>query len=132
MGKRKKGKVVVDVSGTPSSVGALGSSLAHALKAKGFSTSAQPAPKKPLAADTPQRLVEALLRACPKLQVHHERKGRGGKTVTMVGSFTPLSEEERARIATEMGKALGCGVFVEGEQIVLQGNQVARVRAWLN
>ena len=62
--------------------------------------------------------------------VRYERKGRGGKEATVVEQLV-LSPHDRAEWLLAMKQALGCGGMLEGEALVLQGDQRARVRAWL-
>ena len=62
--------------------------------------------------------------------VRYERKGRGGKEATVVEQLV-LSPRERAEWLLAMKQALGCGGMLGGEALVLQGDQRARVRAWL-
>jgi translation initiation factor 1 len=65
----------------------------------------------------------------PKVIVRKERKGRGGKTVTLVEGVLPHAREQ---LAAEMKRALGCGARIEGESIVLQGDLVERAKAFLD
>jgi translation initiation factor 1 len=62
--------------------------------------------------------------------VRYERKGRGGKEATVVEQLA-LSPRERAEWLLAMKQALGCGGMLEGEALVLQGDQRSRVRTWL-
>lgn len=62
--------------------------------------------------------------------VRYERKGRGGKEATVIEQLA-LSPVERAGWLLAMKQALGCGGMVEGDSLVLQGDQRTRVRAWL-
>ena len=62
--------------------------------------------------------------------VRYERKGRGGKEATVVEQLV-LSPRERSEWLLAMKQALGCGGMLEGEALVLQGDQRSRVRAWL-
>jgi translation initiation factor 1 len=62
--------------------------------------------------------------------VRYERKGRGGKEATVVEQLA-LTPVERAAWLLAMKQALGCGGTVEGESLVLQGDQRTRIRAWL-
>jgi len=90
------------------------SSLRHALPAgERHEPARAPAPKGP------SRAV-----------VRYERKGRGGKEATVVEQLV-LSPKERAEWLLAMKQALGCGGMLEGEALVLQGDQRTRVRAWL-
>ncbi|HZJ55992.1 MAG TPA: translation initiation factor [Myxococcaceae bacterium] len=62
--------------------------------------------------------------------VRYERKGRGGKEATVVERLA-LSPRERGEWLLAMKQALGCGGTLEGEALVLQGDQRSRVRTWL-
>jgi len=62
--------------------------------------------------------------------VRYERKGRGGKEATLVEQLA-LSPREQAEWLLAMKQALGCGGTLEDGALVLQGDQRARVRAWL-
>lgn len=65
-----------------------------------------------------------------KLVVRREKKGRGGKSATIIEGLR-ADEAELDAVAHRLRKALGCGVRVEAANIVVQGNQTDRVRAWL-
>ena len=62
--------------------------------------------------------------------VRYERKGRGGKEATVVEQLA-LPAREREEWLLAMKQALGCGGHLEGEALVLQGDQRGRLRAWL-
>lgn len=78
-------------------------------------TKAPPPPKD----DTPARAV-----------VRMERKGRGGKEVTVVEQLG-LPAPKLAVWLKELKNALGCGGSVEEETLVFQGDQRDRVKALL-
>ncbi|ACL64261.1 translation initiation factor SUI1 [Anaeromyxobacter dehalogenans 2CP-1] len=82
----------------------------------------EPAPP-PAAAPTP---ASAPARAVVRL----ERKGRGGKEATVVEKLA-LAPRPLAEWADSLKRALGCGGGVEGDAIVLQGDQRDRAVAWL-
>lgn len=65
-----------------------------------------------------------------RIVVRRERKGRGGKTVTVVHGIT-LAGPALEEFARTLRQALGTGGGVEGEAIVLHGEQSGRVREWL-
>lgn len=65
-----------------------------------------------------------------KLVVRRERKGRGGKTATVIEGIR-VSPSALERLAREIRRALGCGASVEEGRIVVQGDLVARVERWL-
>jgi translation initiation factor 1 len=62
--------------------------------------------------------------------VRFERKGHGGKTATVV-SHLGLAPAQIEIWCAEARKKLGCGGTVEGDTIVLQGDQRDRAAAWL-
>ena len=72
----------------------------------------------------------ALSKGPSRAVVRYERKGRGGKEATLVEQLA-LSPRQRAEWLLAMKQALGCGGTLEDGALVLQGDQRARVRAWL-
>ncbi|MFH1469791.1 MAG: translation initiation factor [Pseudomonadota bacterium] len=101
----------------PGGFGGLGTLLeAHGLVA---STEAPALEATPVEAPRPGRVV---LRA--------ERKGRGGKTVTTLTRHG-LEAEASDDLARRLRRALGCGATVEGEAIVVQGDQREPAARWL-
>jgi translation initiation factor 1 len=72
----------------------------------------------------------AVLRGPARAVVRMERKGRGGKEVTIVDKLgVPAADLEVW--CKGLKQALGCGGSVDGETIVLQGDLRARVPAVL-
>lgn len=82
-----------------------------------------PAPAAPAATVAPNPLAGRLV-------VRRSRKGRGGKTVTVLQGVA-LSGDALETFARALRKALGCGATVESSDIVLQGDLVDRVVAHL-
>jgi translation initiation factor 1 len=78
-----------------------------------------PAPREAPAAKGPARAV-----------VRMERKGRGGKEVTVVEQLG-LPARELEGWVKDLKGALGCGGAVEGPTLVLQGDQRKRLPALL-
>ena len=62
--------------------------------------------------------------------VRYERKGHGGKDMTRV-EHLGLAGEKLDRWLKDIKQALGCGGVVEGETLLLQGDQRERLRLWL-
>ena len=69
-------------------------------------------------------------RAPARAVVRMERKGRGGKEVTVVDKLG-LPPAELERWCRDLKQALGCGGAVDGELIVLQGDLRPRIGAVL-
>lgn len=64
-----------------------------------------------------------------KIVIRKTRKGRGGKTVTVIAGITDA--KRRDELAKELRTALGCGVKAQGGEIIAQGAQEVRVREFL-
>jgi translation initiation factor 1 len=62
--------------------------------------------------------------------VRLERKGRGGKEVTVVEQLG-LPKDRLEQWLKELKQSLGCGGALEESELVLQGDQRERVEAWL-
>jgi translation initiation factor 1 (eIF-1/SUI1) len=112
-------------SGEESTNGGLGG-FAALLQAKGLSASA--AASEPV----PQPVVEAaptlLWSSLGKIVLRKERKGRRGKTVTLIEGVPELHLVEACG---QLKRGLGTGAHVEDEALVLQGDLRERCRAWL-
>lgn len=73
---------------------------------------------------------EAPAKGPARAVVRRERKGHGGKEVTVVEQLG-LPAEVLEAWALALRKELGCGARVEEETLVLQGDQRARVEPLL-
>jgi len=92
-----------------------------------------PAPEPALAPappPTPASPAALDLARCGKVVLRRERKGRGGKTVTVVAGLG-LPARGLDDVARELRRALGCGATVEDDAVVLHGDLAARVQPWL-
>ena len=65
-----------------------------------------------------------------KIVLRRERKGRGGKTATLIEGVA-LQGAALESFARELRQSLGTGGGVENGAIVLAGDQVERAMAWL-
>jgi translation initiation factor 1 len=103
-----------------------GPGLSHnpfaALAEKKASLPPGPAPQSKPAPGVRQPPARAVVRL--------ERKGRGGKEVTVVEKLE-LKPAELEKWGKELKQSLGCGGVVEGKDILVQGDQRERVKAWL-
>jgi len=120
MGRKKKRTV------PPQQAPAVSTSLGSLLGGLGFSASA-PSEPEPASETTPSD--DPLdLSANQNLKLHIERKGRRGKSVTLLEGLT---ESQSGPVAKALRKELGCGATGKGGVITIQGSQADRVRAWL-
>lgn len=104
------------------------STLGDLLRQRGVAV-ADPSPPAPVVAG-PAAGGVVDLSAARNLVVRRERKGHGGKTVTVIdGLSLPAATVEA--LARAMRKALGCGSWVEEGRIVLQGDRAVAATAWL-
>lgn len=79
---------------------------------------------------SPDEVAKENAKLPKKAVVRLERTGRAGKEVTVV-SHLELPVMERDVWLKAAKSALGCGGVVEGDALVLQGDQRERVEAWL-
>lgn len=90
-----------------------------------------PAPAKEERVDpAPAAAASAKIVSKERLTVRREKKGHGGKTVTVAEgpAFTGRKLDELAR---EAARSLGVGARVEGMTLVVQGDQADRFVTWL-
>jgi translation initiation factor 1 len=111
----------VDASGS-----GFGGSFADLLKAQGLvAPDAEPSADAPVAESiAPAQTLADVQRAI----VRHTRKGRGGKTVTLIEGLEGLDLKATAK---QIRTAFGCGASVEDDVLVVQGDQRDRVVRWL-
>jgi translation initiation factor 1 len=64
-------------------------------------------------------------RTSGKIVISRERKGRGGKTVTLIRGL-PLDGDALEQLARELRQSLGTGGTIEDGAIVLNGDQSLR------
>lgn len=65
-----------------------------------------------------------------KLTVSMEKKGRGGKTATIIAGFTE-SDDEIAALASQLKSKLGTGGSARGGEILIQGDRREDVKQLL-
>jgi translation initiation factor 1 len=87
-----------------------------------------PAARAPEAAAPSDPVARALTR---KVVVCRERKGRGGKTATLVRFPDGVEEAALDALARELRHGLGTGAQGEGDAVAVQGDIVERVADWL-
>ena len=102
--------------------------LGDLLRERGVTVRETPEPAAPAAATSETEKID--FGGATKIVLRREKKGRGGKTATVVeGIKRPPSALDR--IARDLRKALGCCASVEGDTIVVQGDMAARIEPWL-
>jgi len=84
-----------------------------------------PEPAAPQRSPEPPPLPRGV-KPIPRAVVRIQRTGRGGKEVTVV-EHLGLGEADRQKWVKELKSALGCGGSVEGDALVLQGDQRERL-----
>ena len=65
-----------------------------------------------------------------KIIVSKERKGRAGKTVTLIRGIT-LEHDQQAQFIKQVRKALGTHCEMEGDVVVVGGDMSDRLVTWL-
>ncbi len=118
---RKNKRVPTDASTEP-----LGS-LGEIFSKSGF----KPSESTESESDAPSQQSNDAVTISKGVRVRKERKGRAGKTVTMVEN-TELNPSDLKRLLKEMRKSLGCGAHIEAGTIVLQGDLTTRAAEWLD
>ena len=106
----------------PPGVGGLG----ELLMARGLQKS-EPPPAPPPGAAPP---TPAEVSWSGRVGLGIERAGRGGKTVTVV-RWADRPAADRDELAAQLRKALGVGATVDGDDVIVQGDQRDRLRSWL-
>lgn len=110
----------------------LGVSLADELARRGVTISrAAPGPTATAPPSAPRSASELAFDRVGKLVLRREKKGRGGKTVTVIEGlgWRPRQLDDLARA---LRKAFGCGSSVEGDTVILQGDMTERTQRWLS
>lgn len=100
---------------------------------------AAPAEPAPPQARAPRERAPAPVATTPgpgtllrgKAVVRQERKGHGGKTVTVIDGAAIARVDDLAALAKTLRKALGAGARVEGGKLLVQGDQRDAACAWL-
>jgi len=118
-GKGKKERISVEADASP-----LGISLGALL---GKETPPEEAPAGKTPPETVPSSGEGKLPG--RAVLSRETKGRGGKTVTRI-SFRDGTPPDTAALAKSLRTA--CGGTVEGDDILLQGDQTDKASAWLS
>jgi translation initiation factor 1 len=119
MGKKTPKKTTPHVPPAPS--------LGGLMAGLGFQASAEePAAPEPTASAPDE--VDLARQGRLSLQV--QRKGRGGKTVTLLQGVQAPSAALK-QLVRDLGRALGTGARIEGDAIVIQGDARDRAHAWL-
>jgi translation initiation factor 1 len=121
---KKKG-----TEGIPPAPAAL-SSLADLMRERGLRVAPDAPTTSAPQAPAPAEPGEPALPRTGKIVLRRERRGHGGKTVTVVEGLR-LSPAQLETVARRMRKALGCGARVDGDRLVLQGDLAPAAEAWL-
>lgn len=80
--------------------------------------------------EEPAPAADTKVSAKCKLTIAIEKKGRGGKTATIISGFTE-SHDEIAALAARLKSRLGTGGSARGGEILIQGDRREQVREFL-
>ncbi|MDE6301520.1 MAG: translation initiation factor [Muribaculaceae bacterium] len=82
--------------------------------------------------DAPETVSESQKNSSEEtLHIQFERKGRAGKSATIVYGFTTSTDEEISALASRLKQSLGCGGSARGGEILLQGDRSTALRPLL-
>lgn len=127
MARRKK--IAVDGSAEI----AVNSVLGDLLRERGLVPDVEPVKKAP--EKEPEEVDRAAslqdLSRFGKMVLRVQRKGMGGKTVTVL-TCQGLIPDRMEPLAKELRKGLGCGSQVDKGEIILQGDVAERAARWLS
>ncbi len=77
-----------------------------------------------------QEEIQENIKKSMVLEAHFSKKGRGGKTVTVIKGFQG-TETELKELAKELKSKLGTGGSAKNGEIIIQGNNREKVIAYL-
>ena len=113
----------IDVNPIQAGLSGLGEALS------GLNLGALPPPPPAVSADAPQPLKKKKL---GRVVLRKECAHRGGKTVIVVDQFpSHVQVSELEQLARELRKFVGSGGSLKGRAIEIQGEQPAKIRAYL-
>lgn len=79
-------------------------------------------PDLPEGEETPQPQPQDNHRQHPRLDIILDRKGRSGKTATIISGFV-IDDNDVAQLASKMKTRLGTGGSARGGEILIQGDR---------
>jgi len=86
-----------------------------------------PQPPAPVERPAPSAAAKPQGKTWPRAVVRMERSGRGGKEATVIEQLD-LRPAEREAWLKALKSALGCGGSIEGDTLMLQGDQRERLK----
>lgn len=120
-----KGRKKIDASAVGSQSVTLGELLG------GFpGVEISPGPEEISRKTAPPEAPDPGVRFASSLRLGVQRKGRKGKTVTLLFGLGG-SDDALSAFVTELKKALGCGASFEGDALCVQGDQREKLAAFL-
>ncbi len=78
-----------------------------------------------------EQTSESDSRQTSAIHIALERKGRGGKTATIIFGFT-IDDDSLKQLAAEIKRSLGCGGSARGGEILIQGDRVDDCKKFLS
>lgn len=87
----------------------------------------------PAGPETPREPAPAPTTSGEEIILRKEKAGRGGKTVIVAGGFrSSFPDSEIERLAREAKLFCGCGGAVQSREILVQGEQAAKLREFFS
>jgi translation initiation factor 1 len=127
--KRRQQQGVPDKqgSGEASSTGSLGDLLV----AQGFTASSDTAEQGPAERHPITAPSEDVVARAQRWIVRISKKGRGGREATLLSARGLPEKEDLSSLARRIRKQMGCGASLEGQDVLVQGDQRERLELWL-
>lgn len=131
MGKKKRKQQ----QGVPSKPGGktapLAGGLGALLVAQGLTASPDTAEREPAERHSSPSPSEDVVARAQRWIVRISKKGRGGREATLLSARGLPEKEDLSPLARRLRKQMGCGASLEGQDVLVQGDQRERLEHWL-
>ena len=131
MGKKKRNKKREDAAEQSRGQDLFAGSFGDLLTAKGFTAGSDTTEQKALKQDPSPSLTEDVVARAQRWIVRISKKGRGGREATLLSARGLPDNEDLSQLAKRIRKQMGCGASLEGPDVLVQGDQRARLEGWL-
>ena len=131
MGKKKRNMKRGAAAKQSSSQDLFAGSLGDLLTAKGFTASSNTAEQETIQQDPATSPTDDVVARAQRWIVRISKKGRGGREATLLSARGLPDNEDLSSLAKRIRKQMGCGASLEAAGVLVQGDQRARLEAWL-